>query len=181
MSDATYRVCLSGKGLTKVFGFGRNKTVAVDHVDFDFYEGEIIHPALLKWVLQKKYITTAVPGYTTFKQLEDDFTAAYNIVYTPEEKKFLDDRKVRLSLKSVCRQCSYCIQTCPNMVDIPNLIRAHMYATCYSNFSAAEETLKDIPKQRNIENCTLCSSCIAQCANRVNIAKRIHELRTIYC
>jgi peptide/nickel transport system ATP-binding protein len=35
-------VCLSGTGLTKVFGFGRQKTVAVDHVDFTFYEGEII-------------------------------------------------------------------------------------------------------------------------------------------
>ena len=34
--------CLSGIGLTKVYGFGRSKTVAVDHVDFDFYEGEII-------------------------------------------------------------------------------------------------------------------------------------------
>jgi peptide/nickel transport system ATP-binding protein len=36
------KLCLSGKGLTKVFGFGRQKTVAVDHVDFNFYEGEII-------------------------------------------------------------------------------------------------------------------------------------------
>ena len=34
--------CLSGKGLTKVFGIGRQKTLAVDHVDFDFYEGEIV-------------------------------------------------------------------------------------------------------------------------------------------
>jgi len=34
--------CLSGKGLTKVFGFGHQRTVAVDHVDFDFYEGEIV-------------------------------------------------------------------------------------------------------------------------------------------
>ena len=34
-------VCLSGSGLTKVFGFGRQKTVAVDHVDFEFYEGEL--------------------------------------------------------------------------------------------------------------------------------------------
>jgi peptide/nickel transport system ATP-binding protein len=33
---------LSGIGLTKVFGFGRQKTVAVDHVDFDFHEGEVI-------------------------------------------------------------------------------------------------------------------------------------------
>jgi peptide/nickel transport system ATP-binding protein len=40
MADET--VCLSGRELTKVFGFGRTKTVAVDHVDFDFYEGEVI-------------------------------------------------------------------------------------------------------------------------------------------
>jgi peptide/nickel transport system ATP-binding protein len=36
------KLCLSGKGLTKIFGFGRRKTLAVDHVDFNFYEGEII-------------------------------------------------------------------------------------------------------------------------------------------
>ena len=36
------KLCLSGTGLTKVFGFGRQKTVAVDHVDFDFYEGEVV-------------------------------------------------------------------------------------------------------------------------------------------
>ena len=35
------KLCLSTSGLTKVFGFGRQKTVAVDHVDFDFYEGEV--------------------------------------------------------------------------------------------------------------------------------------------
>ncbi len=34
--------CLSGRGLTKVFGVGKTQTVAVDHVDFDFNEGEII-------------------------------------------------------------------------------------------------------------------------------------------
>jgi peptide/nickel transport system ATP-binding protein len=34
--------CLSGSGLTKVFGFGRQKCVAVDHVDFNFCNSEII-------------------------------------------------------------------------------------------------------------------------------------------
>jgi peptide/nickel transport system ATP-binding protein len=33
---------LRAKGLTKVFGFGRNKTVAVDHVDLDLYKGEVV-------------------------------------------------------------------------------------------------------------------------------------------
>jgi peptide/nickel transport system ATP-binding protein len=35
------KLCLSGKGVTKIFGFGRTRTLAVDHVDFEFYEGEI--------------------------------------------------------------------------------------------------------------------------------------------
>lgn len=35
-------LCLSGKGVTKVFGYGNKKTVAVDHVDFEFHEGELI-------------------------------------------------------------------------------------------------------------------------------------------
>lgn len=33
---------LRGSGLTKVFGLGRQKTVAVDHVDFDFHAGEVV-------------------------------------------------------------------------------------------------------------------------------------------
>ena len=36
------KLCLSATGLTKIFGLGRQKCVAVDHVDFSFNEGEII-------------------------------------------------------------------------------------------------------------------------------------------
>jgi peptide/nickel transport system ATP-binding protein len=36
------KLCLSTKGLTKVFGVGGQKTVAVDHVDLDLYEGEVV-------------------------------------------------------------------------------------------------------------------------------------------
>ena len=35
-------ICLSGSGLTKVFGYGRQTCCAVDHVDFKFYEGEVV-------------------------------------------------------------------------------------------------------------------------------------------
>jgi peptide/nickel transport system ATP-binding protein len=36
------KLCLSASGLTKIYGFGRQKTLAVDHVDFQFYEGEVV-------------------------------------------------------------------------------------------------------------------------------------------
>lgn len=41
-ANTNRQLCLSGANVTKIFGFGDTKTVAVDHVNFDFYEGEII-------------------------------------------------------------------------------------------------------------------------------------------
>jgi len=35
-------LCLSGKGVTKIFGFGDKQTVAVDHVDFELHKGEFV-------------------------------------------------------------------------------------------------------------------------------------------
>ncbi|MCR5790990.1 MAG: ATP-binding cassette domain-containing protein [Lachnospiraceae bacterium] len=34
--------CLTGRGVTKVFGVGNKSMTAVDHVDFDFNEGEFV-------------------------------------------------------------------------------------------------------------------------------------------
>jgi peptide/nickel transport system ATP-binding protein len=36
------KIILSASGLTKVFGFGRTRTLAVDHVDIDLYQGEVV-------------------------------------------------------------------------------------------------------------------------------------------
>jgi peptide/nickel transport system ATP-binding protein len=36
------KICLNTTGLTKVFGLGRQKTVAVDNVNIDLYEGEVV-------------------------------------------------------------------------------------------------------------------------------------------
>ncbi len=35
-------IILSCRGLTKEFGFGRSRTLAVDHVDMDLYRGEVV-------------------------------------------------------------------------------------------------------------------------------------------
>ena len=42
MPEEERKLCMSAKGITKVFGFGRRKTVAVDHVDLNLYEGEVV-------------------------------------------------------------------------------------------------------------------------------------------
>ena len=145
-----------------------------------FYEGDIWHGALLKWALHLESVTTAVPGYTTFEQLEADWPVAFNLDYTPDEVKFLADRDVRLALGNACRQCGGCAGTCPSGADVPSLLRAHMYAADYGNFPEMRRALDEIPTARGLQACTGCGECRAACVRGVQISRRLAELKAIF-
>jgi predicted aldo/keto reductase-like oxidoreductase len=145
-----------------------------------FYEGTIWHGALLKWALRLESVTTAIPGYTTFEQLEADWPVALSLDYTPDEVKFLADRDVRLAMNHVCRQCGGCSGSCPQGVDVPALVRAHMYAADYGNFHEMRRTLDEMPVARGLRACVACGECRAACVRGVSIARRLEELKTIF-
>jgi len=144
------------------------------------YAAGISHPALLKWVLRHDFITTAVPGPQNFAELEEDFSVASNLNFTEEEKRFLKDPEVLTALTAVCRQCGACSLTCPQGVDIPSLIRAHMYAVSYANPEQALQAVSGIPRERGLKRCSSCAACTARCRFSVPIASRISELRRLY-
>jgi len=141
-----------------------------------YYEGSVMHTALLKWVLRHEQIATAVPGFTTFEQLQTDVAVAFKLDYTVDEKKFLEDHNVKLAIQSVCRFCGECKGTCPNGVDIPSLMRTHSYAIGYGNLHMTHMTLAAIPQNEGIAVCRDCDECVAQCKHQVQIARRIEEL-----
>ena len=147
--------------------------------ELKYYQGKIMHTAVLKWAMRHPFITTAIPGYTNFEQMEADFSIAYDLEYTDEEKKFIEDRGVKYST-GVCLQCNSCLPTCSKGVDIPTLMRTHMYAKYYTNFYQAREALDEIPKRRGLDQCASCDNCKAICQNKIDIAKRIDELKVIY-
>jgi predicted aldo/keto reductase-like oxidoreductase len=143
-----------------------------------FYEGNIVHKAVLKWALQHPFITTAVPGYTTFQQIDDDVSVASDLAYTPEERQYLKDRNVRLTLNT-CVQCGRCSGTCPGGVDLPALMRTHMYMSCYRNFSQAKLTIDQTPRSRGLARCAACGECRATCVRGLPVAERIGELKAL--
>ncbi len=144
-----------------------------------FYEGEIQHGALLKWVLQHDFITAAVPGFTTFDQLDADAVCARSLEMTPAESKFLEDRGVKKLLAGACHLCGACVAGCPRGADIPGLLRAHMYALSYGNRSQAGDVLAAIPRDRGLAACSDCTECVAQCRREVPIGARIGALKGI--
>ena len=143
------------------------------------YPDEVMHNAVLRWAIRPEFISTSIPGYTTFQQLEQNWNVVSSLEFSEQEQAFLDDHRTRTEL-GFCLQCEECAPTCARNADIPTLMRAHMYATAYTNFEQAREALVDIEYGRGMENCTSCAECTARCANTVDIASRIAELQTIY-
>jgi predicted aldo/keto reductase-like oxidoreductase len=143
------------------------------------YSGQVINSAALKWVLHNENIATTIPGIDNFDHLRANFALASDIEYTDEESRFLSDNNLTLGME-FCRQCKKCLASCPRDVDVPNLMRTHMYAAQYGNFEQARHTLDEIPRAQGLQNCTSCESCVARCANSVNIGRKIDELKLIY-
>lgn len=141
--------------------------------------GALNQTAMLKWVLQHPEISTAIPGFTNFDQLAESFSVASGLDYTPEEQAWLADKSVSAALE-FCKQCGTCLPSCPRGVDIPTLMRTHMYAASYANFEQARATLAEIPAEASLRNCTDCADCSARCANNVRIGERIADLRMMY-
>ena len=131
--------------------------------------------ALLKWVLHNPSITTAIPGVTAHDQLDQNITVAFNLDYTPAEKEFLGDGAL-MTQAQFCQQCGQCQADCPSGVEIPALMRSHMYAVQYANVDMARSTLACLEAGKGLAPCASCGSCKAVCRHDVNIGANIGRL-----
>lgn len=134
--------------------------------------------ALLKWALNHPFVTTAIPGFSTYEHLEQDFSVARNLAYTDEEEKFLADKTFSAQAE-FCQQCGECKGDCPEHADIPALMRSHMYAVQYRNNGMAREMLSSIEPGRGLEACDRCDSCLVACRNSVQIGRKIAHLKSL--
>lgn len=134
--------------------------------------------AVLKWVLRHPFVTTAIPGFTKFEQIDEDIPAASNLAFNRQERQFLANNALKASLE-FCQQCGHCRASCSHGVDIPTLMRTHMYATQYANLDQARFALAEIPANAGLEVCRACASCSATCSHEVNIRRKVYELVTL--
>ena len=132
--------------------------------------------ALLKWVLNHEFVTTAIPGFSTYEHLEQDFSVARSLAYTNEEEKFLADKTFSAQAE-FCQQCGECKEDCPKDADIPALMRSHMYAVQYGNKGMAREMLASVASGRGLDACDGCESCVVACRNSVQVGRKIAQLK----
>lgn len=178
--DAMAKAAKAGIGMVAMKTQCRQSWSKESEAGTRYDEGSVWQTALLKWAVRLESVATAIPGYTTFQQLETDWPVAFNLEFTPEEAKFLADPGVQLALGGACRQCGGCAGSCPQGVDVPALVRAHMYAADYGNFPEMRRALDEIPAGHGLQVCANCSECTAACVRNVQIARRLGELKAIF-
>ncbi|MBL7066717.1 MAG: aldo/keto reductase [Candidatus Marinimicrobia bacterium] len=129
--------------------------------------------AALKWVLQDKNVTTIIPGFTTFEQMETDLSVMEDMVFNEKDSELLE-----LGYNSprgvYCQGCETCLKQCPKHLPIPDLMRAHMYAYAYRNHWESKELISTLDVNSNV--CQDCSSCIVKCPKGFNIQEKIAEV-----
>lgn len=130
--------------------------------------------AALKWVLKDENVHTSIPAFRNFEEMEEDISVMKNPALTDKEKSDLAIGDEMGFSGNYCQQCGHCLAQCPAGVDIPRLMRSHMYALAHRQPGKAKRTLsgwsaRDVP-------CTNCGDCVVDCALGLDVQSRASDV-----
>lgn len=130
--------------------------------------------AALKWALQDQNVHTSIPAFMNFEEMEEDISVAENPALTKRERSDLGLGDETGFSGNYCQQCGRCLPQCPAGVDIPLLMRSHMYALAHKQPGKARRVLsgwsaKDV-------SCTSCAECVVECALGLDVRSRASEV-----
>jgi len=127
--------------------------------------------AALKWALNDPNVTTAIPGMTTFDQLEEDLAVMTDLTLTEQDLK---DLRMEIHGGLYCQHCRQCLPGCREGLPVPDLMRSYMYAYGYRNPGLAQDLLQELDVPSGA--CRSCSICTVSCAKGFDVAGRIKDI-----
>jgi len=159
-----------GEAATAGLGIVAMKTQA--GVYWDKEKTKPIDPrAALRWALRDPNVATAIPGFTTFDQLQDDLAVLHEPAFMPaDDEKLRDERLAGL----FCQGCEKCLEPCPEHLPIPELMRSYMYSHAYRNREAAQSLLLALDLPASL--CDDCDACPVVCAKGFDVRARIRDI-----
>lgn len=135
------------------------------------------HQAAIKWVLQDKHITAAIPSMQDMAELREDI-AVMGLKYGNVDRLIL--KSYGAAIRPIyCYLCGKCEAACPKGVRISDINRCLMYAEGYENVELARNSYGDIPANLSAAACLNCTDCVARCVNGLNIPEKMKRARKL--
>jgi predicted aldo/keto reductase-like oxidoreductase len=136
----------------------------------------------LQWIWNYAEVSAVLSGMTTMQQVFDNLDSADRSgagKLSEGELTLID--KVREEYRRLtpvaCTNCRYCMP-CPNGVEIADILNYYSDAIVYDNPGAPRFLYRNLPEDKQADNCVECFECEEKCPQGISISeylKKAHE------
>jgi predicted aldo/keto reductase-like oxidoreductase len=137
----------------------------------------------LQWIWNHAEVSVLLSGMSTMQHVIENLDSADRsgaAILSQEELVLID--KVREEYRRIapvaCTNCKYCMP-CPNGVEIAAILEYYNDALIYDNPRASRFLYRNLPKDKQADNCVECFECEEKCPQGIPISeylKKAHAL-----
>jgi predicted aldo/keto reductase-like oxidoreductase len=131
----------------------------------------------MKFILENKSITTAIPGMASIGEVEENTKVGSNFVPLTDEEREKALKDASELGDEFCRRCGYCAP-CPKGIDIPTMFVIRGYKERYDLATWAEERYHSM--KNTAKDCIECGACEKKCPYNLPIRKMLKEVRKTF-
>lgn len=136
----------------------------------------------LRFVQSIDGIVVTLSGMSNMQQLQENIKTYNNrrILTEKEKKELMEIGRVITGDRTVpCTGCRYCVEHCPQGLDIPHLLRVrNEFSVSNGGFIVASTVVSvtDLPLNKQPSACIGCQNCEAVCPQGIHISEAMTEL-----
>ena len=133
----------------------------------------------LQWIWNRAEVSSVLSGMTTMQQVFENLGSADRSgagMLSEEELTLID--KVREEYRRLtpvpCTNCRYCMP-CPNGVEIADILNYFSDAIIYDNPGAPRFLYRNLPEDKQADNCVECFECEEKCPQGISISEYLKK------
>ncbi len=138
----------------------------------------------MRYAASMEGIVTVLSGMSTMAQMEDNVaTMAAFSPLNAQERQVLDTvvTKMKETPTIPCTDCKYCIDGCPQKINIPGAFSAmNRYKTFGNQEAAKGNYVGAIDKGGKASDCIACGVCEEQCPQHIKIIDELKEVAVAF-
>lgn len=129
-----------------------------------------------RWLLGIPNVKTILSGMSDLAQVEENCRIFQESVPLSEvEEGVLMDVAESLKGGVPCTACRYCVDSCPQGIDIPMMMNAYNDLQFDTSFTVSMQ-MDAVPEGQRAQDCIQCESCVQMCPQGIDIPTVLEDL-----
>ncbi len=129
-----------------------------------------------RWLLGIPSVKTILSGMSDLAQVEENCRIFQESAPLSEaEEGMLMDVAESLKGGVPCTACRYCVDSCPQEIDIPMMMNAYNDLQFDTSFTVSMQ-MDAVPEGQRAQDCIQCESCVQMCPQGIDIPTVLEDL-----